>query len=310
MNLLHPLTSFYWKKHSRFTEGKTDIVWQGAHCVLLNSKIYVGNSTTLHECSADLSSWKQLSKFLPVYQYALTTYQDRLVLVGGTSKSSKVPQTTVHSAKLWMTDNGQTWDSSLLTPLPTKRTYVAAFNTGTPGECLVVAGGLETNRNKEVDKVEVLIGKQWVSLSPLPHIAHMLRPVVHNGNVIFSSMECCSSFYCKLAELKAECKLARKNSNTSTAPAWHELTGDYKSSCFLSYKNQLLHFMPTKLTCYVVKIYSRTGNDWFPIAYLPDKWSPQAAVVGPTGKIVVVVMDLQEGDCSLVTGSMRGNTLQ
>ena len=122
MNLLHPLTSFQWRECFTDNDG---VLWRGAHCVLLNNKIYVGNIASLHECSADLSSWRQLP--LPVYRYALTTYQDRLVLVGGARKSSSIlrARNSRSSDKLWASIDGQTWDSSLHTPLPTRRSLVA-----------------------------------------------------------------------------------------------------------------------------------------------------------------------------------------
>ena len=323
MNLLHPLTSFQWREC--FTDNG-NVVWQGAHCVLLNSKVYVGNITTLHECSADLSSWKQLP--VPVYQYALTTYQDRLVLVGGASKGSVIwplresimRSSTNHSDKLWASIDGQTWDCSLHTPLPTRRALVAAFNTGTP-EYLVVVGGLETQQHriiKKVDKVEVLIGEQWVSLSPLPCTAHMLRPLVHNGNVIFSS-ETCPSFYCKLAELKAECELAYKDkyATPTSLIVWDELLSEFDGYCFLSYKHQLLHFTHrnggkyVEKRAYVIKIHSPTINDchvWSRIADLPAGWCPRAALVGPTGEIVMVVEDLSSSPVTsrILTGSVGG----
>ena len=319
MNLLHPLTSFQWREC--FTDNNDGILWRGAHCVLLNNKIYVGNIATLHECSADLSSWRQLP--LPVYQYSLTTYHNRLVLVGGASKSSSVLRArnsrsyTDRSDKLWASIDDQTWDSSLHIPLPTKRSLVAAFNTGTP-EYLVVVGGLEAQQHKEVDKVEVLIGEQWVSLSPLPCTAYMLRPLVHNGNVIFSS-EICPSFYCKLAELKAECELAYKDKYTTPTSliVWDELLSKLGSYCFLSYKHQLLHFTHrnggkyVEKRAYVIKIHSPATNDWHVwsrIADLPAGWCPRAALVGPTGEIVMVVEDMSSSPVTsrILTGSVRG----
>ena len=285
----------------------------------------MGNITTLHECSADLSSWKQLP--VPVYQYALTTYQDRLVLVGGASKGSALQlfrqsfpsrwSSTKHSDKLWVSIDGQTWDSSLHTPLPTRRSFPAAFNTGTP-EYLVVVGGLETPHNKEVDRVEVLIEEQWLSLSLLPYTTYMLRPLVHNGNVIFSS-ETCPSFYCKLAELKAECELAYKDRYVTPTSliVWDKLLSEFDSYCFLSYKHQLLHFTHRNTARYVedrasmIKMYSPASNNWHVwsrIADLPADWCPRAALLGPTGEIVVVVEDLSSSPvaCRIVTGSVRG----
>ena len=221
---------------------------------------------------------------------------------------------TKHSDKLWASIDGLTWDSSLHTPLPTRRTFPAAFNIGIP-EYLVVVGGLETPQNKKVDKVEVLIGEQWVSLSPLTCTSYMLRPLVHNGNVIFCS-ETCPSFYCKLAELKAECELAYKDKYTTPTSliVWNELLSKLGGYCFLSYKHQLLHFTHrnggkyVEKRTYVIKIHSPATNDWRRIADLPADWCPRAVLVGPTGEIVMVVEDLSSSPVTsrILTGSVRG----
>ncbi len=145
-DLLHPLATLHWEECSPLPEGGLY-----PHCLVLNNKLYVATthkySTTdvvhnLHTCSADLKSWFPLA--VPTEWFGIGVYRSKLVLAGG-----KETTTRKVTDKLWVSEDGTAWDSSVLPPMPTPRSLPSIASAEDP-ECLVVAGGhmTESRRSK------------------------------------------------------------------------------------------------------------------------------------------------------------------
>ena len=98
---------------------------------------------------------------------------------------------------------------------------------------------------------------------------------------------------------------------------WNELLSGFDSFCFLSYKHQLLNFTHgdsgkyVEERTYMITTHSPATNNWHAwrrIADFPADWCPRAALVAPTGEIVLVVEDLSNSlvVSRILTGSVRG----
>lgn len=207
-DLLHPLSTVEWKKC--FTgipveQGLVDgecVLWRDKICVIASHNIspeprrrgtpLILKVPQLVVISSDLSSWK-ITSTLPDADCTLTTYRSSLVLVGGSSRN--VNKSYVPSDKLWVSDDGVHWQSSL-PPMPTKCMLPLVVNTQNP-EYLVVAGGSTaenrtqplSNTKLPIDTVEVFAKEQWSQLQALPYKYVYLRHTIHDG-MLYVAGEC------------------------------------------------------------------------------------------------------------------------
>ena len=147
-----------------------------AKSAMLGDKVCVGGGITPNTSTAsniyiyDFIAWKTVKS--PTRRSALTTYQERLVLVGGRDPSTGTP-----TNKLWMMDNEQTWTQ----PLPLMPTPRWGASAVTVQNNLIVAGGKGTV-GAELDVVEVFDGQQWATAQPLPRGCYDMKSAIHNGN--------------------------------------------------------------------------------------------------------------------------------
>ena len=148
-----------------------------AQAVVLGNKVYVGGDgpidKNIYSCdfTGDIT-WKTVQ--IPTWQPALTTYQERLVLVGGVDPSTITP-----TNQLWvMEEDGTAWTQPL-PPMPTPRSLTAsAVNVQ---HYLIVAGGTDHRLSNAIDVVEVYNGQQWVTTDPLPMRCHFMKSTLHDG---------------------------------------------------------------------------------------------------------------------------------
>ena len=100
-----------------------------------------------------MDTWETLQS--PTYYSALTTYHNKLLLVGGMEAS-----TGQITNQLWVFEEGEQTLTQPLPPMPTRRSRASAVSTQ---DHLIVAGGCG-----HLDTVEVFDGQQWVTADPLP----------------------------------------------------------------------------------------------------------------------------------------------
>lgn len=210
--------------------------------VLLHNKIYIGvtvrerivNETgaarfhsvgKIYSSTADLTSWTSLS--VPnTKRFSLCTYRSQLVLAGGISScpTNPRPSTGRVVSDLWLSEDGTNWhQSASVPPMPLACREPTVVNTGSP-EYLLVCGGYD-NDFRAVDRVDVLINEQWLSLQPLPQPCRFMKSAIHNGNLFLTGrgigFSC--AFYCKLDSLLAACTKAKTGELNLATPLWKTL---------------------------------------------------------------------------------------
>ena len=190
---LQPGAPLKWKRCADLPVGMND-----AQAVLLGNKVYVGGGNTpnttqncnIYVCDFTRdTAWRTLKHSIQFP--ALTTYQERLVLVGGLN-----PSTTTPTNQLWVMEDEQTWTQPL-PPMPTPRLGVSAVSTQ---QYLIIAGGVGHNW---LGVVEVYNGKQWVTTDPLRKRCYFMKSTLHDGFLYLmgGGYQSRSVFQCSLQSL-------------------------------------------------------------------------------------------------------------
>ena len=170
INLLHPLASLEWKECSEMPLGMSD-----AQAVLLGEKVYIGGGDSTYDISPAVlliydchnDSWKTLDT--PTLNYALTTYNSQLVLVGGRDPTNKHV-----TNQLWALDEQWQWTQSL-PPMTTGRSWASAVSMD---HYLIVAGGHDEHI---LDVVEVYDGQYWRKVQSIPKASCSMKSCLLKG---------------------------------------------------------------------------------------------------------------------------------
>ena len=152
----------------------------GAQAVVLNNKVYVGGgytgddttSSNIYTYDPTMDTWETLQS--PTRYSALTTYHNKLLLVGGVEDYS-TGQTT---NQLWVFEEGERTWTQPLPPMPTRRYGASAVSTQ---DHFIVAGGQNDNCGP-LNTVEVFDGQQWVTADPLPKSCSFMNSTSHDGH--------------------------------------------------------------------------------------------------------------------------------
>ena len=147
------------------------------HIVRIGSTIYCGGGITgkkrtdrqVFQYNPDQDTWSQLP-ISPTINFGLTQLDGKLVTVGGTGCDNSTRVNDVY-----VFQESQTWDNSIISPMPTARSHIIAFNYKST---LIVSGGLthwhtDSQLRTRTNAVEVFQTKtyQWYHAEPLP-VAH------------------------------------------------------------------------------------------------------------------------------------------
>ena len=145
--------------------------------VRIGSTIYCGGGITgnidpdrlVFQYNPKRDTWSQLP-ICPTIEFGLTQLDGKLVTVGGRRLDQIIPINDVH-----VFQESETWENSIIPPLPTARSYPTAVNYRST---LVVSGGLthwhtDSKLRTYTTAVEVFQTKtyQWHRAEPLP-VAH------------------------------------------------------------------------------------------------------------------------------------------
>ena len=159
-----------------------------AQAVVLNKKVYVGGGYTagdvttagnIYTYDPTTDTWKTLQS--PTRYSALTTYHNKLLVVGGEEAS-----TGQVTNQLWVFEEGeQTWTQSL-PPMPTRRKDTSAVSYQ---DYLIVAGGYNYT-DGPLNTVEVFDGQQWGTADPLPERCCSMKSTSHNGHYYLMGGDC------------------------------------------------------------------------------------------------------------------------
>ena len=193
-DIFHPLTSFDWKECPSFSSAsKHHNIFRlprlTGEYTLFQDKIYavLDQPQGKHPCRGtlcvfSLSTNKPASWYVydaPATDYALTTYNSQLVIVGGREfKGWTALRETTN--KLWVSgDGGRNWECSL-PPMPTKRYKALAMSVGRSLQCLIVAGGQKSNSDY-LSLVEVLRERQWFVVRSPNILRGATKSTLHRG---------------------------------------------------------------------------------------------------------------------------------
>ena len=211
---------------------------------------------------------------------SLTTYQDKLVAVGG-----RHPSTGKATDQLLTSATGEDWQPSL-PPMPTKRQYTSSVSARSP-EVIVVAGGKGSD-HRALHMVEVLLGDQWSTAHPLPTPLWDMRSSLHEGNFYFTGGggQRNTLYTCSCTSLITSCGLTGNDTSTTT-PVWRELEAPDDTMAIVSCSSRLI---TVDKRC-SIRGYSSMRQSWVETTSEgkgEDKDTPYiAAAVLPTGQLVV-----------------------
>ena len=172
--LLHPHSRLRWRRAADLPVAMSD-----HHIVRIGSTIYCGGGYTgksgdkvgrqVFQYHPKQDMWSQLP-ICPTIRFSLTQLDGKLVTVGGGRLDKVVPINDIY-----VFQDFETWENSIIPPLPTARMYLTALNYKST---IVVSGGVthwdtDSKLRTRTNAVEVFQTKtyQWYCAEPLP-VAH------------------------------------------------------------------------------------------------------------------------------------------
>ena len=253
-----------------------------AQAVVLGNKVYVGGGVTptvtqdcnifVYEFTRDFTTWETLTH--STAYPALTTYQERLVLVGG-----EYPSTGMSTNALWVMEDEQTWTQPL-PPMPTPRSKASAVSTQ---QYLITAGG--SHNWCDVNVVEVFNGKQWVNTDPLPKCCYFMKSTLHDGFLYLmgGSYQGTSlgkaAFQCSLQSLILHSPKKRSSWNSfQNPPYWYCSINTFGGALVAvgGEKHKSLH------------MYNPLTRSWVHAGEMPEAVDCTCTVILPSGEMLVI----------------------
>ena len=263
VTLLHPRATLEWSQCTNLPVGMCD-----AQAVVLNNKVYVGGGdtpysvtdTNIYTYDPTMDTWETLQS--PTRYSALTTYHNKLLLVGGWEAS-----TGQITNQLWVFEEGeQTWTQPL-PPMPTRRSRASAVITQ---DHLIVAGGYNSGN---LNTVEVFDGQQWVTADQLPKSCRFMKSASHDGHcyLMGGRGQDTSVFYTSLQSLvdKATQHPPTSPTNTDQPSFWKTLPNtphQRSSTAMLGGALVAVGGHPNRSSLH---LYSPLTQSWLPAGEMP-----------------------------------------
>ena len=260
-----------------------------AQAVILNNKVYVGGGNTgdvttaanIYTYDPTTDTWERLQS--PTRYSALTTYHNKLLLVGGEETS-----TGQVTNQLWVFEEGeQTWTQSL-PPMPTSRWKVSAVSYQ---DYLIVAGG-RNYFNRPLNTVEVFDGHQWVTADPLPERCCSMKSTSHDGHYYLMGGDCqgTSVFYTSLQSLveKVTQHPPTSPSNTDQPSVWKTLTDTPHQHSSTTIFGGALVAVGGYIYQSSLHLYFPLTQSWLPAGEIPLGVHLTCTVTLPTGEMMVI----------------------
>ena len=258
-----------------------------AEAVVLNNKVYVGGGFTGNDTTAaniytydpSTDTWERLQS--PTRCSALTTYHNKLLLVGGEETS-----TGLATNQLWVFEEGEhTWTQPL-PPMPTRRKDASAVSYQ---DYLIVAGGYNYGL---LNTVEVFDGHQWVTADPLPKRCCSMKSTSHDGHyyLMGGHFQDTSVFYTSLQSLveKATQHPPTSPSNTDQPSVWKTLTDiphQHSSTTIFGGGLVAAGGWPRQSSLH---LYLPLTQSWLPAGKMPLGVHMTCTVTLPTGEMMVI----------------------
>ena len=278
-DIIHPLSLLEWEERPSLP-----VVMYDAQAVFLDGTLHVGGRSTewmsrddarLYSCkSGSDGSWTATDT--PTYRYALTTYDSRLLLVGGIEYPSKQFTNKIFT----MIDEEF---KELLPPLKEKRCSTSVVSSGS---VLAVAGGYDGSNTGSVNlsSVEVYNSGQWTAGQSLPEACFDMKSVFHGDKWILIGG------YRQRTTCKVYCvSLQSLVSGTEQSP-WETLPDvPLPYSAAAVFGSRILSiggvgFNPTSS----IYAYSPDTQSWIHVGDLPTPLRSMCAIVVPSGELIVI----------------------
>ena len=260
-----------------------------AQAVVLNNKVYVGGGYTRNNTTAaniytydpTMDTWEMLQS-LTRYS-ALTTYHNKLLLVGGEETS-----TGQETNQLWVFEEGeQTW----IQPLPPMSTRQEGASAVSYQDYLIVAGGCNPSVGL-LNTVEVFDGQQWVAADPLPKRCSFMKSTSHDGHYYLMGgyAQDNAVFYTSLQSLveKATQHPPTSPSNTDQLSVWKTLTDtphEHSSTTIFGGALVAVGGRPRQSRLH---LYFPLTQSWLPAGEMPLGVHVTCTVTLPTGEMMVI----------------------
>ena len=272
------------------------LVMCDAQAVLLGDKVYVGGGDSTYDISPAVlliydcrdDSWKTLET--PTVNYALTTYNSQVVLVGGGDPIGKHV-----TNQLWALDEQWHWTQSL-PPMTTERSRASAVGID---HCLIVAGGHD--ELCLLDVVEVYDGHYWRKVQSIPKASCSMKSCLHKGIWYLAGGEeqkreiIYTSLYSLIATTSSE--MARQIS------VWKKLANvplEWSTPVIIGKQLTTVGGFPYSLA---IHVFSFSSNSWVYVENLPVASHSTCTVVLSTGELLVVG---GEKEWELLSSTFRG----
>ena len=274
----------------------------------------IDNDRLVFKYNSNQDTWSQLP-ICPTSLFGLTQLDGKLVTVGGERhKQTDIPndQTDIPISDVYVFQESETWENSIIPPLPTARMYPTAFNYKLT---LVVSGGITTwHTDTRTNAVEVFNGKtsQWHHAEPLP-VAHSSMSCVIVSDTCFliggtKSYAASTQAYCTSVSNLISRTLPPNHPGTSSTPkaspslpTWQVLpecplyyfTAAELGGCLLAIGGEDESESPSS----AVHIFSPSTNSWVRISSgdLPVPKSFAAATQLEGGEVIFVGGKIKRG---------------
>ena len=262
--------------------------FKNAQAVVLGNKVYIGGGSMQRSLPSRLliynfteDSWDIIDT--PTEWYALTTYHSQLVLVGGRDQKTKEV-----TNQLWVLDEQYHWTQ----PLPPMTKGCSNASAVNVGDHLIVAGGQDDIDVHPLDKVEVYDGHRWRKVESLPKACWWMTSTLHDGYWYLAGGKGQGS---EVYQTSLESLIATSEVTGQTS-AWKKLPeAPLQLSATATLRDQLITVGGGKPISSAIHAYSLSTNSWVHVGDLPVACFSTCTVVLPTGELLVVGGEAENG---------------
>ena len=294
-HFLAPTATLEWTQAPDLPNGR-----RHPQAVVHNNKAYVGGGYSgtdeldhqVYVYDLGTDTWDTLPSS-PTRWFAMTIFNDKLVLVGGKEKDEATCTNKVAS----FDEEEQVWVQDRITPMPTARMGSSAV---VHASYLIVAGGWDDTRFR-LSTVEVCDREKncWYMGAPLPQTAAEMKQALGNNGTWFllgGANQGKSVFYTSLQTLVEKAMQPSVDSATAqdpTDPVWRSLpdtpyhfsSAAIFGSCLLALGGKRSHI---EVFTSAVYVYIPHTHSWLQIADMPLRQCRACAVTLPSGELLVI----------------------
>ena len=289
VDILHPFTSLEWKqcREPPWTDG----VYSSQAAVFLKDKVYVQLECVIrllgqrapariYIYTPATDTWDSLDT--PVYDFVLTTYQSKLVLVGGREYVDEKVEGSP-SNKLWTLSEDGKWEETL----PPMETACSKASAVSHGDHLIVVNGT-------MNDVYLYDGHDWAKSQPIPETLKRSNSTLVNDNLYVIGR----SSYVYSASLKSLIASCQPSETSQPSTVWKKLSyvPHYDCNHLVAFGNRLVGVGRARR--YALYAYSPSNWCWEDLGVIPSfgsksRWPQSLICVGlPSNEVIAIGEDI------------------